>query len=87
MLNQLCVSESYLLVVPMFINGIRYRIGFSWHFAFMLYGQSWKDHRKTFHQELNLAGVIRYRPHILVATRKFLRANLQSPDDFMAHLH
>jgi hypothetical protein len=52
----------------------------------MPYGQSWKDHRKIFHQELNPAGVMRCRPHILVATRKFLRAILRSPDDFMAHL-
>jgi hypothetical protein len=61
-------------------------MGFSWNFAFMPYGQSWKDHRKIFHQELNLTGVIRCRPHILVVTRKFLRAILQSPDDFMEHL-
>ena len=56
MLNELCVSFSHSLRLRSLLTTSGVRIGFNWHFAFMPYGQSWKAHRKIFHQELNPGG-------------------------------
>ncbi|ESK94724.1 cytochrome p450 [Moniliophthora roreri MCA 2997] len=61
-------------------------IGFDWHLGFMPYGDSWRDHRKLFHQEFQPPATLRHRPNELQATRHLLGKLLRSPSDFERHL-
>ncbi|KAK7049828.1 hypothetical protein VNI00_005258 [Paramarasmius palmivorus] len=61
-------------------------IGFDWHLGFMPYGDSWRDHRKLFHQEFQPPATLRHRPNELQATRHLLGRLLQSPANYERHL-
>ncbi|KAF9061653.1 cytochrome P450 [Rhodocollybia butyracea] len=55
-------------------------IGFDWHFAFMPYGELWKERRKLFHKEFTPPATLLHRPRELEATRKALVKFLDNPD-------
>ncbi|RDB18414.1 hypothetical protein Hypma_000390 [Hypsizygus marmoreus] len=62
--------------------------GYNFHFAFMEYGDEWREHRRIFHQSFYPAAVKRFRPRILKNTHTFLRYVLNKPDvDICKRLH
>ncbi|KAF4580763.1 hypothetical protein EYR38_003049 [Pleurotus pulmonarius] len=62
-------------------------MGWSWLFAIMEYGESWKQHRALFQREFhpNVATPL-FQPQVTKHTRRLLKRLLQSPDDFMHHI-
>ncbi|KAF4580656.1 hypothetical protein EYR40_003054 [Pleurotus pulmonarius] len=62
-------------------------MGWSWLFAVMEYGKSWKQHRTLFQREFhpNVATPL-FQPQVTKHTRGLLKRLLQSPDDFMHHI-
>ncbi|TFK69858.1 cytochrome P450 [Pluteus cervinus] len=61
-------------------------LGWSWAFNLMPYGPAWKEQRKLFKQEAEVADGRSHEPHALLAARRFLKHMLETPDDFTEHL-
>ncbi|THU81799.1 cytochrome P450 [Dendrothele bispora CBS 962.96] len=57
---------------------------FSWKedFVFMPYGNSWRECRKLFHQELNPSDPTSYEPNVLRSSRLLLKNILKAPEDW-----
>lgn len=63
-------------------------MGWSWLFATMEYGESWKQHRKLFQREFHPNAVTAlFQPQVLKHTSGLLTRLLESPDDFMEHIN
>ncbi|PFH48299.1 hypothetical protein AMATHDRAFT_42349 [Amanita thiersii Skay4041] len=60
-----------------------------WDFAlgFKNYSPTWRMIRKLAHHSFHVTAAQKFSPHILKATRGFLRRMLQKPNDFMGNLH
>ncbi|KAH9941402.1 cytochrome P450 [Amylocystis lapponica] len=61
-------------------------VGFDYHFAFMKYGEQWREYRRVFHQHFNASASRRHQPKSAEGARELLRRLLESPDEFMEHL-
>ncbi|KAF8068005.1 cytochrome P450 [Lyophyllum atratum] len=55
-------------------------MGWDFDFAFMDYGDYWRQHRRVMHQSFHPTAAVRFRPHELKATHGLLRRLLDSPD-------
>lgn len=62
-------------------------MGWSWLFALMEYGESWKQHRKLFQRVFHPNTVALFQPQVLKHTRGLLRRLLESPGEFMKHIN
>ncbi|KAJ8695766.1 hypothetical protein PTI98_005695 [Pleurotus ostreatus] len=63
-------------------------MGWSWLFAAMEYGESWKQHRRLFQREFHPNAVTAlFQPQVLKHTSGLLTRLLESPDDFMEHIN
>ncbi|KAJ7247028.1 hypothetical protein C8J57DRAFT_1081147, partial [Mycena rebaudengoi] len=60
-------------------------IGFTWNFAFMRYDNLWKEHRKTFVQEVQPSTAAFHNSMELDAARFLLQRLPDGPDDFEKH--
>ncbi|KAK7056291.1 hypothetical protein VNI00_002844 [Paramarasmius palmivorus] len=62
--------------------------GMNFHFAFMSYGDRWKEHRKLFKQQFQPPATEQFKPCILSATRTLLHRLLDSEEHsaFDSHL-
>ncbi|KAF8918429.1 cytochrome P450 [Mucidula mucida] len=66
------------------LNGL---VGFGWNFAFGPYGDSWREHRKLAHIELQSKSASeRYQPLELRGARFLLQTLMDDPDDFSDHI-
>ena len=55
-------------------------------FAVMNYGADWRQHRRAFHQEMDLEVMAEYEHIQLQAERNLLRSVLRSPQNMKDHL-
>jgi len=62
-------------------------LSWGWNFAFMRYGQNWRDHRRAFHQYFHQSVVEEYFPVQIQETRAFLRRVLMSQASPADHEH
>ncbi|KAF7789958.1 hypothetical protein EIP86_000906 [Pleurotus ostreatoroseus] len=60
--------------------------GWGFDFAFMGYGNAWREQRRMFHQHFNGQAILKYAPQFPRAARDLLLRLLERPEDFMAHL-
>ncbi|EKM55856.1 uncharacterized protein PHACADRAFT_256765 [Phanerochaete carnosa HHB-10118-sp] len=61
-------------------------VGWRRHLAFMRYGDTWRCHRRLFHQYFHPAAVHAYRSKSAEEVKKLLPRLLSEPDDFMKHI-
>ncbi|KAJ3530716.1 hypothetical protein NM688_g7671 [Phlebia brevispora] len=61
-------------------------VGWGFDFAFMGYGDKWREHRRVFHQHFNAQAIVKYQPWSARETRALLLRLLEQPEDFMPHL-
>ncbi|KAF7299262.1 Cytochrome P450 [Mycena indigotica] len=61
-------------------------MGWEFNFAFMRYGDNWRQHRRLMHQFLRLAAVPAYHPVQVKKSHDLLRIFLSHPKDFYVHL-
>lgn len=84
MVNELCV---YVASVSSPTPNISSRsMGWDVIFAFMPYGERWRQHRKLFYQEFNATAALRYQPQEISATNTLLGNLAETPDDWVKHL-
>ena len=57
-------------------------MGWEWNLAQIPYGQSWRDHRRGFHQYFNNAATEAYTGLLEQQQLKFLEGLLHRPKDF-----
>lgn len=62
------------------------RVGWDWGFAFMHYGDRWKQHRRDFHHFFLPTACLGYHNKLLKTSRGLLRDLLDKPDDFFSHI-
>ena len=68
-------------------RGVRNRIELdNWALGTMPYGQTWKDYRRAFHQQMNHNIVARYYPIMVEERDTFLRKLKETPADFPEHI-
>ncbi|KAF7789957.1 hypothetical protein EIP86_000905 [Pleurotus ostreatoroseus] len=60
--------------------------GWGFDFAFMGYGNVWREQRRVFHQHFNGQAILKYAPQFPRAVHDLLLRLLERPEDFMAHL-
>ncbi|RPD64516.1 cytochrome P450 98A3 [Lentinus tigrinus ALCF2SS1-7] len=60
--------------------------GFGWLFILMNYGAEWRQHRRTFRQQMTPNLLTQYETIQLKTSHKLLRHLLESPTDLVAHL-
>ncbi|KAF7984429.1 hypothetical protein HWV62_14496 [Athelia sp. TMB] len=65
------------------VNGL---MGWDCIFAFMPYGERWRQQRKMFYQEFTPTAALRYNTQESVATAVLLNRLLDTPDDWVQHL-
>lgn len=58
-------------------------IRFDWAFSLMHYGSVWREHRRLFHQQLNLTQMPRYHAIIEEEIAAFLPRLMADPENFM----
>lgn len=51
------------------------------------YGQEWRRQRKLMHSEVQQQLVRRFNPNQESTTHEFLRRVLDTPNDFLEHIH
>ncbi|KAK7678473.1 hypothetical protein QCA50_018533 [Cerrena zonata] len=61
-------------------------MSWDWNLAFMPYSQTWRDHRREFHQFFNQREVVKYQPIQLRECRAFLRRVLTPSVDLGQHI-
>jgi len=61
-------------------------MGWSFHFAFMAYGDLWRQHRRLMHQMFYPAAALQFHPYEVKATHGLLRRLLDKPDDLIGNL-
>ncbi|GLB42757.1 putative cytochrome P450 family protein [Lyophyllum shimeji] len=61
-------------------------MGWDFHFAFMPYGDLWRQHRRVMHQSFHPAAAAKFHPTELKAAHGLLRRLLDEPDDLLSHL-
>ncbi|KAJ2919426.1 hypothetical protein MD484_g995, partial [Candolleomyces efflorescens] len=59
----------------------------TWNFGIMRYGNSWREHRRIFHQFLNPNVVSQYHPILYEERNYLLRRLKEDPGNFFEHLH
>ncbi|KDQ59104.1 hypothetical protein JAAARDRAFT_33832 [Jaapia argillacea MUCL 33604] len=57
-------------------------MGLDWNFAAMRYGDNWRRHRRTFHQQFNQGAIRKYQPIQTRESRLLLQRLLGAPQDF-----
>ncbi|CAA7266278.1 unnamed protein product [Cyclocybe aegerita] len=60
--------------------------GFSWHVAFMPYGNKWREHRKFLHRYFQTSEQLKYRSPSVSVSRRLLQNLLNEPRNFVSHL-
>ncbi|KAF7789964.1 hypothetical protein EIP86_000912 [Pleurotus ostreatoroseus] len=60
-------------------------MGWDFDFAFMPYGDVWREHRKMFTQQYNAQAIVKYHNRFIRAVHGALARILEQPDDYMAH--
>ncbi|KAJ7619871.1 cytochrome P450 [Mycena rosella] len=60
-------------------------MGMTWAIGFMRYGDSWRAHRKIFHEAFNVGAVKQFQPQERAAAHALLRRMLHDPRDTMEH--
>ena len=66
---------------------IYFRMGGSWTFALMPYGNLWRIHRRLMNRFFNPSVVNRFDDEIYKAVNVFLRRLSESPERFLKHAH
>ena len=66
---------------------IYFRMGGSWTFALMPYGNLWRIHRRLMNRFFNPSVVNRFYDEIYKAVNVFLRRLSESPERFLKHAH
>ncbi|KAJ3574478.1 hypothetical protein NP233_g1744 [Leucocoprinus birnbaumii] len=61
-------------------------IGWSWNFAFMAYGQRWRERRRIFTRHFSPSAIKWLHPVHTKHSRKLLHQLLHSPSEFQSHL-
>ncbi|KAL0952652.1 hypothetical protein HGRIS_006895 [Hohenbuehelia grisea] len=61
-------------------------MGWSFNSGFMPYSETWRKHRRVFHQHFRPEASLAYRPTELRKVHVLLRALLQNPDDIVTHV-
>ncbi|KAF4599322.1 hypothetical protein EYR40_006414 [Pleurotus pulmonarius] len=61
-------------------------VGWDFNFGFKAYGEDWRQCRKLFHHEFHPVASRRFQPREIKATNQFLRALLETPEDYVEHL-
>ena len=61
------------------------RLGFSWSFALMHYGNTWRDHRRLLSRFLNPSVVDQFDDKLHKAANDFLHQLSESPERFSKH--
>ena len=81
-LRRWCINcESITMSIFLFLvdSDTLHRMSWDWNLAFMPYSQTWRDHRREFHQFFNPREVVKYQPIQLRECRAFLRRILVAP--------
>ncbi|KAJ6570091.1 cytochrome P450 [Mycena vulgaris] len=60
-------------------------VGADFMFAFQKYGDTWRTHRRLFHQDFQPIAAKLFRPQELQAAHQLIRRILDTPDDFAQH--
>ena len=82
------VHELYVCVIPsesQSLKRIPFRTGWGRNVGFIEYGDSWRDHRRLFHQHFRPKAVPLYHPKITQEVRKLLRFLDDAPGAFAKH--
>ncbi|CAL1710835.1 unnamed protein product [Somion occarium] len=61
-------------------------LSWDFNFAFMPYSQTWRNHRRAFHQYFNQGEVHKYHPIQVRECRAFLQRMLDSPENIAQHV-
>ncbi|KAF8650224.1 hypothetical protein AX16_005339, partial [Volvariella volvacea WC 439] len=61
-------------------------MGWDFDFAFMRYGDDWRQRRRIMHQSFHPTAVSRFRPQTQKATHELLRRLLDDPENFFTHV-
>ncbi|KAJ3550195.1 hypothetical protein NM688_g5103 [Phlebia brevispora] len=61
-------------------------VGWGFDFAFMGYGDEWREHRRLFHQHFNGQVTVKYQPESAREVRALLPHLLEEPEDYMQHM-
>ncbi|KAH9927367.1 cytochrome P450 [Amylocystis lapponica] len=61
-------------------------VGFDWHFAFMDYGDRWRDRRRAFYRHFNPPATVANQPIILRHTQELLCRLLDTPEEYRSHI-
>ncbi|KAK2467643.1 hypothetical protein APHAL10511_000498 [Amanita phalloides] len=69
--------------LPPFVASV---LDYGFVFFALNYGESWRRHRRTFHEYFQLNAVERYRPAEIREAHALLRNLLNTPDNFLRHL-
>ncbi|KAJ7510489.1 cytochrome P450 [Mycena galericulata] len=62
-------------------------VGGDFLFAFTKYGDTWRKHRRLFHQEFQPTAAQHFHPQELKEAHNLARRLLDAPDDFSLHCH
>lgn len=79
-----CEYQSYLDQFPSAY--VYFSMGWSKVFAFMPYGERWKEQRKMFTREFTPAATLRYHLQETAATNTMLSRLVGAPDEWHEHL-
>ena len=64
-----------------------HRIGWKHALPFQQYNAEWRQHRKEFHRTLHINAVQTYRPGETAGYRRMISDILDTPEDFLHHVH
>ena len=85
MLNELFVTLPVPQYASLNSDSINCSLRANWSFAFMPYGDSWREHSRLFHQFFNQRVTKTYSARIANEVRTTLGRLSQSPSDFLEH--
>jgi len=61
-------------------------MGFDYNFAFIPYGNEWREHRRLMSRYLRATETVNFQPHEEKATHGLLRRLLDEPENFIDHI-
>ncbi|THH18493.1 hypothetical protein EW146_g2521 [Bondarzewia mesenterica] len=82
--DQRSAKYSSRVSMPM-IQDLQVPMGYKWSFAFMPYGEAWRQHRRAFHSYFQQREVHKIYPIQLRESRALLRRLLDTPEDLLSH--
>ena len=62
------------------------RMGWDWIFSSMPYGDTWRRHRRLFHNHFNPSASLIYRDVQMKEAHSLLRSLVDNPEDFARHI-